>query len=250
MKNNFRPIAMKCSQEQFKQIKPILIDNGLTIDNIYDSRWGVYCYLVNNYRSVDGSITNVNEYDIVSYGREIFEKWNQDTFLQYCGIKTNKTMEYKLTVPVTDVLKIHSIACTKWKEKIKLLYLPRIDENQNISFAENEIDTMFSAATAEQTPVLRKIFGEKKQVIDYDKLKTGSKVMIKETNRHCNGFENIDVSKPVDIVFYKTPHIISVGSEFRSRGTYDSYTTFHQNGKFVLFSAHLEIDYITEVIEY
>jgi hypothetical protein len=65
----------------------------------------------------------------------------------------------KLTVPVTDVLEIHGIACDTWKSKIATDYLPTVDKNQNITFKQYEIDAMFKAATTTQLPVLERIFG-------------------------------------------------------------------------------------------
>lgn len=161
----------------------------------------------------------------------------------------NMTTSQKLTIPVTDVLKIHSIACSGWKTKIAV-YLTRVDSEQNITFTQEEVDTMFAAATREQRPTLVEIFGEK-TTIDLDKIKTGSKVKIEYTGQHCGGVESFDLSKPVDVVFFKTPHSIEPGGvQFFKQSYYDSYVTFHQNGKFAVFSADKDIDYIVEVIEY
>lgn len=159
------------------------------------------------------------------------------------------TTPQKLTVPVTDVLKIHSIACSTWKEKIAA-YLTRVDSEQTITFTQDEVDTMFGAATREQRPTLVEIFGEK-ITIDFDKIKTGSKVKIKYTGQHVRGIDTFDLSKPADVVFFKTPHGIEPGGvQFFKKAYYDSYVTFHQNGKFAVFSADKDIDYIVEVIEY
>ena len=65
-----------------------------------------------------------------------------------------------LTVAITDVLKIHSIACTSWKSIIARDYLSRVDNAQNITFNQHEVDTMFKAATETQLPVLENIFGK------------------------------------------------------------------------------------------
>ena len=252
MKKEFKPIAMKCTEEQFNAIKPILKENSLIItDSI--NRFTSTPYLVNNVSGAAGLVSNVYPGLKNDYKRTVFEEWNQDTFLEYCGIKTEKqtekTMGYKLKVPVTDVLKIHNVACHDWKLIISR-YLTRIDKNQEITFEESEIDGMFAAATTGQKPVLTKIFGEKKKEIDYGRLETGSKVIIKYSDQVCSGIEKIDINKPVDIVFYKTPHFINGNKRFNLTGAYDSYITFHQNGEYVLFSAHQKIDYITEVIEY
>mgnify|MGYP007090103875 CR=1 FL=1 len=252
MTKEIKPIAMQCTQEQFEKIEPILIKNGFKISQL-DS-FDVYYYLVNNLDGNDRVVSNVI-YNYPKYDRTVFEEWDEDTFLKYCGIETekqtNKTMGYKLTVPVTDVLEIHTIACDAWKNTIKVNYLRRLDENQNITFTESEIDEMFLAATFDQKPVLSKIFGKKKKEIDYSKLKTGSKVMIKYTGQHCNGINNnVDLKKPFDIVFYKTKHYICYDGRFNSQGNYASNITFHQNGKYALFASHENTDYIIYVIEY
>lgn len=253
MKKEFKPIAMKCTEEQFEAIKPILEENGLPIKNI--DHFYEFEYLTNNFSNENSTISNLRHSWINDYNRTVFEEWNQDIFLEYCGIEaiktekqTEKTMGYKLKVPVTDVLKIHNVACHDWKLIISR-YLTRIDKNQEITFEESEIDAMFAAATTDQKVVLTEIFGEKKKEIDYDKLKTGSKVMIKNSGKRY-GVLNTDLNKPFDIVFYKTPHYINSDGKFNLIGYHDSYITFYQEGKFVVFSSDTKINYITEVIEY
>jgi hypothetical protein len=109
---------------------------------------------------------------------------------------------------------------------------------------------MFKAATESQLPVLKQIFGKRSEPIQWDKIKTGSKVMIQYDGEHCNGISSIDINEPVDVVFYKTPHYIGDEPTFKADGCYSSYCTFHQNGKFVLFSSDIHTNYITQVIEY
>jgi len=249
---NIKPIAMKCTEEQFEAIRPTLEENGLRVHQITNF---VYTpYLVNNVGEEVGLVSNVSLDSKNFYGRTAFDEWNQDTFLEYCGIKaekqTEKTMGYKLTVPITDVLEIHNVACVGWKRKIKTNYLVRMNNEQEITFTEDEIDTMFAAATSDQKPVLTKIFGEKKKEIDYDKLKTGSIVLIKYTGQHCSGIENINTNEPVDIIYYKTEHCIHNDRQFYKYCVDRNYITFHQNGNYTVFLAEKCVDYITEVIEY
>jgi hypothetical protein len=159
----------------------------------------------------------------------------------------------KLTVPISDVLRIHNIACAVWKSKIATEYLPRVNSDQQIEFTQTEVDNMFKAATESQLPVLEQIFGKRSEPIQWDKIKTGSKVMIQYDGEHCNGFNIININEPVDVVFYKTPHhigYIGYQNTFHASGGYSSYCTFHQNGKFVLFSSERHTNYITQVIEY
>jgi hypothetical protein len=109
---------------------------------------------------------------------------------------------------------------------------------------------MFAAATSSQIPVLVSILGERREKIDWNRIKTGSKVMIQYTGQHCNGITGINLDEPVNVVFYNTPHLINEDNDFRKEGSHSSYTTFHQNGKFVLFSSDTSVDFITKVIEY
>ena len=84
-----------------------------------------------------------------------------EQFKKYILKQENKEVmtEQKLTVSITDVLIIHFIACTTWKERIAK-FLTRVDNDQNITFAQEEVDTMFEAATEAQLPTLENIFGK------------------------------------------------------------------------------------------
>ena len=252
----FKPIAMRCNQEQFDSIKQILVDNDCTSINII-SRISEYSYLVNNADGKPKDITNVSRYRAVNnYNRTVFEEWDANLFLESCGIKTeNKTQtkpenKMKTTITATELLEIHSIACSEWKEKIKTEYFVRIKEDQTIDFTRAEISSMLRAATKIQKPVLEKIFGKQVKNIEWDRIRTGSKVMIEYTGEHCGGFDELDIDKPVDVVFYRTPQYITNSHRFSNIGHYTAYCTFHQDGKYALFSADTDINYITEVVEY
>lgn len=90
----------------------------------------------------------------------------------------------------------------------------------------------------------------KEPEIDYSRLKTGSIVKIKKTGRYCNGLEGFNLDLPVDIVFYRTTSVIDHCGSFKMYSVHTSYITFHQDGKYCVFSSDTSIDYITEVIEY
>jgi hypothetical protein len=301
----FKPIAMRCTQEQFDAIKPKLGNIEIYNTNNFKD----YPYLTNNYGGETKYIFNVKHSGRHDYNRLAFEEWDEDIFLEYCGVEVNKkkfvkyndthstfynltdgklyeiieesdglysiindagvklsyykshfeivnqenkNMSQKLKIPTTDVLRIHSIACSHWK-KTFAVYLSRTDNEQMIQFTQDEVNQMFEAATTEQKPVLEEIFGKQSKPIDWDKIKTGSKVIVKHTNNNCGGLGTINLFKPVVVVFFKTPHFINPSSHcFNSEGPHSHYCTFYQDGNYVLFSAHKdeEIDYITEVIEY
>jgi hypothetical protein len=77
-----KPIAMRCTEEQFNAIKPKLEKAGLVITDM--ESFLVADYLVNNFRDDLGIVTNLGS----PYGceRPIFEEWDEQTFLEYCGI--------------------------------------------------------------------------------------------------------------------------------------------------------------------
>ncbi len=323
----FKPIAMRCTQEQFDAIKPKLEKiEGVIIGGI-DS-FDFMEYLVNNRGGDALDITNLCKNS--DFYREWHEEWDEDKFLEYCGVevglpkkwyvkvtdenreilnnwrksvcdngwkdyimldncrvisekydgsycaywdeeyyteryyqeitteqfikyvlkdnKPKETNQMKTKVKATEVLEIHSIACLGWKVKIAG-FLKRTDSEQNIEFTQDEVNEMFDAATKEQKPVLERIFG-KQEAIKWDEIKTGSKVMIKWDGQHCGGINNINLDNPVDVVFYNTPHYINSKGEFNPTGCYSKNCTFHQDGKYVLFGAYRNIEYITEVIKY
>jgi hypothetical protein len=329
-----KPIAMRCNQHQFQEIKDILIENEVNIQEICLHLFDECGYLTNNFGNTLRYIGNIPDRNRYSHNRTVFEEWDKDIFLEYCEIKPipekwymelkdltdeelkmcndwrkNNCTGYrdrtlysyhtlvnchhdgslfyaipllnnieplmseswaegikpitfeqfkkyvfkqnnmqKLTITINELLDIHYIACTEWKSAI-VNYMSRMDSNQNVTFTQKEVDLMFLAATPEQLPILEKIFGKKKPDIDFDRLRTGSKVMIIKTGHHVNGIEQFDLNKPCDIVFYKTPHHIH-NMQFYINGYYTSYITFHQDDNYCLFASNKEIDYITEVIEY
>jgi hypothetical protein len=337
-----KPIAMRCTEEQFDAIKPKLEKAGLVITSM--ESFLAAEYLVNNFRGDLGIVTNLINFrgdlgivtNLISphgyYERLIFEEWDEQTFLEYCGIESfvlpekwcveitesNREVllnwvrkqpnynnygehcfypgntavskhpfddtylyvyspsdflkahpKYKqitfqefekhvlkqehmetIKVSAAQVLRIHEIACQDWQARIVKDYLPRINKNQEIEFTRSEVDEMFRAAIPKQVPTLESIFGVRRKPIEWDKIKTGSKVMIQYTGEHCSGIKSIDLSKPVDVVFYKTPHLINDDAVFKRKSNHASYCTFFQHGKYVVFSAEKNVDYITEVIEY
>lgn len=89
---------------------------------------------------------------------------------------------------------------------------------------------------------------EFKKKIDFDKITTGSIVKLKYTTNLCWG--EWDVDKPVSVVFWRTPHLINSKGNVDKKSFHESYATFIQNGKFILFSTEGEIDFIEEVITY
>lgn len=87
-----KAIAMRCTQEQFEAIKPRLKENNIEIVDI-SSNFTRYCYLVNNFKSIQNKIANVGTEDYKNSNREVLETWNEKVFLEACGIVVVPTLE-------------------------------------------------------------------------------------------------------------------------------------------------------------
>jgi hypothetical protein len=174
--------------------------------------------------------------------------YTEITFEQFKKYVLKQNTMKNTTVKKAELEQIHNVACSTWKSKITELTL-RNPFGELVELTQTEVDEMFAAATESQLPVLYKIFGEREK-IDFDKIKMGSKVMIQYTGQHCTGIDAIDLKEPVDVVFYKTPHLIDGYNKFSLNSSHSSYCTFHQNGKFVLFSSDSNVEYITKVVKY
>lgn len=241
--------AILATEENFKEISDFYVKHTNN-DSTYKGDFWLNKYF-HSHNSMGNKINQMTEIGfsfVEKYVKEGFELINFEQFKEHVlNQKSNKKMQ-KLIINANELLEIHNIACSSWKTKLTS-YLQRLDSNQMISFNQKEVDEMFKAATADQKPTLIKIFGEKQNPIEWDKIKTGSKVMLKETGKICNTTKNVDFTKEFDVVFYNTPYLISSSNKFSKEGVCEKYCTFHQNSKFVLFDAN-KIDYITKVIEY
>lgn len=88
MRKEFKPIAMRCTQEQFEDIREELKEIQST-----DSMFSLldFPYLTNYYNYVFniGSIRN----NMIQNKVEIYEQWDKNIFLEACGIETKPTLE-------------------------------------------------------------------------------------------------------------------------------------------------------------
>jgi hypothetical protein len=84
-----KAIAMKCNQEQWDAIKGKLVGCSISDIEIFEQDY----YLINNYASVRNSITNFWKSEAKGNNREFHEMWNEQVFLEACGIETEKTFK-------------------------------------------------------------------------------------------------------------------------------------------------------------
>ena len=140
--------AIKTTSETRKIINDFMCSKG------YDSVWNDDYFAHYPFTVGGGSAWSYVRGGYTEISFETFEK-----LVLNKEIKTKPIMsKQKLTVSITDVLEIHKIACTTWKETIAK-YLTRVDSDQNITFTQEEVDKMFKAATSTQLPKLEDIFG-------------------------------------------------------------------------------------------
>ena len=162
-------------------------------------------------------------------------------------------------VHLKDIMKIHDIACDTWKEIIMNDYISKVHKLKlTYTFFQSDVDKMFKAATLSQVPVLEQVFGKQVEKIEWNKIKTGSKVKIKYSGQHCSGWRwDLDETREVDVVFFGTKHQLLPNGTFSKESYYNHYFTFHthddKTNKFVLYGSNDFDDcknFVTEVIEY
>jgi hypothetical protein len=140
--------AIRTTIETRKIINDFMISQG------YDGTWNDDYFAHYPFTVGGGSAFGYVRGGYTEISFETFEK-----LVLNKEIKTKHIMsKQKLTVSITEVLEIHKIACTTWKETIAK-YLTRVDSDQNITFTQEEVDKMFEAATSTQLPTLEDIFG-------------------------------------------------------------------------------------------
>lgn len=81
-----RAIAMKCNQEQWDIIKGKLVGFLLAVSPGFRN----YPYLVNNSLGNFDIINNFSSVSKRDHNREVHEIWNEQVFLEACGIETEK----------------------------------------------------------------------------------------------------------------------------------------------------------------
>jgi hypothetical protein len=150
MKNRtqFRPISMKCNQEQFDEIRPILEKARINIQDVYD--FNNFNYLTNNYAGEGLIVTNIKEECADDYNRNVYPKWNKEVFLNACGIAINL---YDVKVPMSD--KPIDVSPTpkdtfKTIESNPLDNLPIIGEGVLMEVSQNEITWVLRFVFAKQ----------------------------------------------------------------------------------------------------
>lgn len=102
-----RAIAMRCNKEQWDAIKSKLVGLLLYSTPGFDS----FPYLVNNCGGDLGVINNFSSKNKRDYNREVHENWNEQVFLEACGIETEKIFKgSELQFRASDEIKWESFS--------------------------------------------------------------------------------------------------------------------------------------------
>lgn len=90
MKAKYKPIAMKCNQQEFDSIKDMI---PLPIAELTSFS---HCnYLVNNLGG-NKRVSNLAKHNINDYGREVFETFDGKYFLECCGVQVLEDVSEKV----------------------------------------------------------------------------------------------------------------------------------------------------------
>lgn len=120
METKFKPIAMRCTQEQFEAIRPKLEKIG-KIDEMI-SAFKRYNYLTNNYDCEKLNFDCVDKRKDWEdmYKGNIHEEWNEEIFLQHCGIETEESTKQKIERLEKELAELKST----YKVEVNLYELP------------------------------------------------------------------------------------------------------------------------------
>lgn len=99
--------------------------------------------------------------------------------------------------------------CSKWRENINYYlstYLQRKDDFK-VEIQTEHLQLLLKEGTLQQQNAVEKLGIKLSNPIEWDKIKTGSKVMLKYSGEKCSGSnDNIDFDKPFDVIFFKQPY--------------------------------------------
>jgi hypothetical protein len=87
----YTPIAMKCNQEHFDDVRRLLESGGYGINDITD--FEEHPYLVNNFTNENKVISNVFESMSGDFNRKVYHEWDKKVFLNACGIEWEEPLK-------------------------------------------------------------------------------------------------------------------------------------------------------------
>lgn len=148
--------------------------------------------------------------------------------------KTTETMEAQepttTTIIVSDLKKIHDVACDYWKRKIEAMVKPFED---TVTLTEEQIEEMFRASSQSQTEVLEQVFGKRftNGLFDFGEEYTIN-ISIQEGPMYIREAFSTEGNSNKEIGFNEmyTPVIVINGQEIElETGRHGAYIKFKKN---------------------
>jgi len=101
--DNFQPVAMKCTEKQFNEMKPILEGFGIKISHTIGN-FKRFTYLTNFNMGIKNRVNNVENPLHEDFKRDKIP-YNQESFLKACGIERIKYPEINLSKITPDLIR-------------------------------------------------------------------------------------------------------------------------------------------------
>lgn len=123
--DHFEPIAMKCSQKQFEEIKPILEKFKLNLGMVI--KFEMYPYLFNAFQTIEDASVITNRYLSEVTNEIVYNEWNAEKFLKACGI-----IESESTTKVRNSVLLQLADNNSYSEEILKKECPKLFDKKEI----------------------------------------------------------------------------------------------------------------------
>lgn len=123
--DHFESIVMKCTQEQFEEIRETLEKYGCVIDSVYLFKY--HDYLTNRWCGKNKNIANHCNAHSSYFSKKLYEDWNAKTFLKACGI-----VEREPTTKVRNSVLLKLAENNSYSEEILKKECPKLFDKKEI----------------------------------------------------------------------------------------------------------------------
>ena len=164
MTKQFKPVAMRCNQEQYETLKDEIVKRGGKIKSIRN--WNSFPYLTNNINGVSFEFGNTYDDWRLIYHRTVYETFDRNIFLEACGWG-RKIKGYKRN-PKMDVTAEQLAAlleCSGYEENGLFLWGEDVDR-------EGIVDCAQSLNIIGEDKMLVPVYEEEKELPSTDKTYT------------------------------------------------------------------------------
>ena len=147
-----------------------------------------------------------SNYDLNTPNDE-FPEITLEQFKTHVLKQNSQTMQTLTLGQLKDLYNVSD--CSKWRENINYYlstYLQRKDDFK-VEIQTEHLQLLLKEGNTTQQTAVQNLGIKLSNPIEWDKIKTGSKVMLKYSGEKCVGSnDNIDFDKPFDVIFFKHPY--------------------------------------------